>query len=411
MLGFYLASLVLLAKSGHIEMAIMGTPSPASTGTPLSAPLPSPLEAPFATGAPSSQICTPDQCCSCTTCAIGIRRSLQTAKKMCDCDAVCYYFNGGGKDLDLSQTGLVQDVTDRWQNQELTNIQKYVCDGGASGKTWSINRPPFSSCDWWIGGFTLTLKNIVQVEPCKYQATLTMYDPFEKPLDINSWICWKGELPFGLIFVVKYTWTIDIVCPGCGPSKPAPKPAPVAPFPKTTNPAPKQSGPASEPFIPARTPTGPLPKPVAPVPKPRAPVTNPGAPIPSPRAPLPKPVVPVTNPVAPLPKPLPVVVAPVRIPSAPVPTLAPPIPKPDVSLPKPIVRGLPAAPKPSIAIPKLVIGLPAPKPNDSITKPALSGFPAPKQGAQVPKPSSSLPKPVISPKILSTPLGTNTSKI
>jgi hypothetical protein len=71
---------------------------------------------------------------------------------MCKWQALCYYYKGGGVDLDLSSTGLVQDITTRWQTKQLANIQNYVGCGGAAGKTWDIDeRPSPLACDYWIG--------------------------------------------------------------------------------------------------------------------------------------------------------------------------------------------------------------------------------------------------------------------
>lgn len=44
---------------------------------------------------------------------------------------------------------------------------------------WGIERPGSClACDYWIGGFTLTLDKINKKDDCTYQVTLTMNDIF-----------------------------------------------------------------------------------------------------------------------------------------------------------------------------------------------------------------------------------------
>jgi len=125
-------------------------------------------------------------------------------------DAGRQYLTGNGENVTLEKTGLVDKVTDYWENEILAKIEKYVCNGGKAPKSFSVTRPLWPLCHYWIGSFTITLVGIEDLGGNNYKLTLVLRVTFKPPFFPIGITC---ELPGGTSFDVVHKWTIVISCP------------------------------------------------------------------------------------------------------------------------------------------------------------------------------------------------------
>jgi hypothetical protein len=108
-----------------------------------------------------------------------------------------YYYNGGGADLYLQDTGLDGDVKEAWMDSCLADIKTKIGQGGMSGSC-SVARPSILSSWYWIGGFVINWEAEQKTNDEEYELTVHFNDHFDCD-------------PFprlGDTYYVYYTWTI-----------------------------------------------------------------------------------------------------------------------------------------------------------------------------------------------------------